>query len=139
MEYRSRYQLGDTVQLSVLTTDNAKLPTVPDKVPVAVVSSDTALALSQRLPVQDRYAQTGWFSYPLILDARFAVGVYRVVYQWLLSGVMYTKYESFEVVDGGQSDGPGLSIFFFPRPTSNYVLLQCDSGRVIRRRNPRIA
>jgi hypothetical protein len=139
VEYRGRYIQGDAVQLSVLTRDNARLPTVPDTAPVAAVCLGSEQVATFRLPIVDRFAQRGYFSLPLVLDARFVAGSYRVVYQWLLSGVMYSAAESFEVVAGGQGDGAGLAMFYLHRPASDWVLLQTDGGRMIRRRNPRTA
>lgn len=138
MSYKGRYILGDTVPLDVWCRSSAATPTEPDQAPVAIVCSDTAQVLVQRLPICDRYGITGYFHYPLRLDGRFAAGSYRVLYQYSIGGTAYGHAESFEVAAGGHADGPALALFYYRRPTSDFVVLQADSGRIIRRRNPRL-
>jgi hypothetical protein len=138
MEHLGRYQQGDIVALSVLCTDANGAPTLPDKAPVAVLCSDTVQVLTIRLPIVDRYTITGFFQHTMQLGTAFVVGRYRVVYQYTLSGVAYAKADAFEVVAGGHADGAGLAMYYYRRPTSDYVLLQTDGGRLIRRRNPRL-
>lgn len=123
--------------LSVWCRTAAGTPTEPDNAPVAVINSSTAHVLTVRLPILDRFVTTGFFHYPLQLDGRFATGQYSVVYQYAIGGTSLSQEESFEIVAGGHVDGHGLSLFYLTRPTSNFVLLQTDLGRLIRRRNPR--
>lgn len=138
MEHIGRFAQGDTLALSVWCLDSAGTPAEPTNAPVATICSDTAQVASIRLPICDRYATTGYFSYPLQLDSRFPAGSYRVVYQYTISSTAYGSSESFDVVAGGHADGPALACYYFARPTSDFIIMQCDSGRVIRRRNPRL-
>lgn len=138
MDYYGRYIPGDTVGLAVVCTDANGVPTLPDQAPVAVICSGSAQVATLRLPVHERHVVTAFFHHPIQLDTRFATGHYRVVYQYTLSGVAFSKVASFEVAAGGHADGPGLALFYFARPASDFVLMQADSGRIIRRRNPRI-
>lgn len=139
MRFAGRFILGDTVLLSCLCRDAENVPMKPDRAPVAVVTGDSALTLTMKLPIRDRFTLPGYFAYPLVLDSRFAVGHYTVGYQWVIAGTPYGSTGCFEVTGGGQADGPGLAMFFLHRPQSDWVLLQTDGGRMIRRRNPRIA
>lgn len=139
MPWRGRYQLGDIVPLGVRATNGSGTPTVPDQAPVATIVSDSAQVLTLALPIVDRYGITAWFSYPLHLSGIFAAGTYRVVYDWVIGGTAYGSEDTFEIAAGGDGEGAGLSMFWFGRPTSDFLLLQTDGGRIIRRRNPRIA
>lgn len=136
--FLGRYILGDTVPLHVGAVDGNGAPAEPDAAPIAFVNSDSAQVATFKLPICDRYGVTGWFHYPLVLDARFAAGHYRVAYQWAISGTRYGGVATFEAVAGGQPDGPGLALFFYRRPSANYLILQTDGGRIVRRRNPRV-
>lgn len=138
MEHLGRYAQGDTLFLSVWCRDSSGTPAEPADSPCAVVCSDTATVASFRMPICDRYAVTGYFSYPLQLDTRFPAGTYRVVYDYKISSTAYAEAASFEVGAGGHADGPALACYYFARPTSDFIIMQCDSGRVIRRRNPRL-
>ncbi len=92
-----------------------------------------------RMPIQDRFAVVGFFQYPLLLGSLFPAGQYRVIYQWTIAGNPFSEVASFEVVGtAGHPDGAGLSMIWYSRPTSDFVLFQTESGRIIRRRNPRL-
>lgn len=140
MSYRGRYQIGEYVPLTVWCIDGNGTPTLPDQAPIARVYSDAALVLDVRMPIRDRYILTGYFQYPLFLDGRFAAGGHRVVYEYQLSSTLYmADLDTFEVTAGGHADGAILSMFWFNRPTADFLLTQVDSGRLVRRRNPRLA
>lgn len=138
MAYRGRHPLGSRLLLGVRCLNGSGTPTLPDNAPVALVYSSTGLVASLRLPVVDRQDVTGWFAQPLLLDSRFAAGPHRVVYQYSLSGTAGGQSDHFEVVPGGHADGAGLAVSYYSRPASDFVLLQTDSGRLLRRRNPRV-
>ena len=133
-----RYQLGDVVPLACLTKNGSGTPALPDDSPVARIYSDNAPVATLSLPIADRYQRPGFFELPLLLDARFAVGRCSVVYQWAIGGVKGGDIDYFEVVAGGDQDGAGLALYYFERPTSSFVLLQTDAGRIVRRRNPQL-
>lgn len=138
MDYRGRYILGDTVPLTCLCVTSAGVPTEPDKAPSVAVWSGSALVLTARMPVCERFAQTGYFLYPLRLDALFGAGAYRYAATYTISGTAGGVAGSFEVVAGGHPDGAGLSMYYYARPTSSYIVLHVAAGRLIRRRNPRL-
>lgn len=133
-----RYILGDTIGLSCWCRDSSATPTEPDQAPVAVITSESAHVTTLRLPIHDRYGVTGYFHLPLVLDNRFAAGQYVVTYQYVVGGTAGGDVSTFEIVGGGHTDGPGIGLFYYRRPTSDYCLIQTDGGRIIRRRNPRL-
>lgn len=132
-----RYQLGEIVPLSVWCRSAVLTPTEPAQAPVATIMSSTAQVASIRLPIQDRYGSTAFFQYPLQLDGRFATGDYSVVVQYTIGGVPLADVLTFTVVGGGNFDGAALSMFYYRRPGANFLLTAHDSGRLIRKRNPR--
>lgn len=133
-----RYQLGAIVPLSVWCVDGNRTPTLPVRSPVALVYSETGLVLTQRLPIMDRFQNTAYFLYRQNVDSRFAEGKYTVVYNYKIGSTDYGETDDFEVVGGGHPDGLALSMYYFALPTMDYVLTHNDSGRIIRRRNPRL-
>lgn len=136
--YRGRYQLGEILALCCLTVDGSKTPGAPTQAPVAIVMADSAQLFTMRLPVHDRFGQTGYFQHPLLIDGRFSAGDYRVIYQWVIGSTAYSSQDDFTVVAGGNTDGPVLGLFYFRRPGADYLLQHVDSGRLIRKRNPRV-
>lgn len=138
MNYQGRHMLGKRLSLAVRCRDSSGVPALPDQAPVALVYSGSALVLSLRLPIRDRQDLTGWFAGSLLLDSRFATGRYRIVYQYAVSGTAGGDTDCFEIVQGGQADGAGLALIYYSRPASDFCLLQADSGRLLRRRNPRL-
>jgi hypothetical protein len=136
--FKGRYVLGDRVPLSAWTRDSALTPTLPGDVPLAEVWSSTVKVLEQKLPVSDRYGITARFGFRLHLDGRFAVGRYHVVYRFTVGGSHFKECDEFDIVAGGHADGTGISMTFVRHPTSDFVLMQVDAGRVLRLRNPRI-
>ncbi len=138
MSYLGRQMLGGRILLGVRCQGPTGVPLVPDQAPVALVYSSSGLVASLRLPIRDRQDLDGWFQTSLLLDSRFSTGLYRVVYQYTISGVAGGDTDTFEVVPGGQADGAGLALVYYSRPASDFCLLQSDSGRLIRKRNPRL-
>ena len=137
--YRGRYQLGSIVPLSVWCRTSADTPTAPSNCPSMQVFNDSGTRVASLLiPIHDRYAVTGFFLYPLSLDHRFATGRYRVVYHYTVSGATKMEEDEFEVVAGGSVDGQAMNMYYLSLPQSNYVLLQTDTGRVLKLRNPKL-
>lgn len=137
--YHGRFIQGERVPLSVWTRNASRTPVLPDAAPIALISRSGSPIQSLRLPIRDRYQVVGFFQIPLLLGTLYPAGQYRVVYQWLIGGNPYSELASFEVVGtAGHPDGAGLSMLWYARPTSDFVLVQCESGRIIRRRNPRL-
>ena len=90
------------------------------------------------MPVADRFILTGLFHFPLLLDGRFSEGRHEIVYTYTVSSLARVRRETFEVAPGGHPDGPGLAMHYYARPTSDFLLVHTDSGKVSRRRNPRV-
>lgn len=137
MTYRGRYQLGRFLPLAIRCRDADGIPVEPDTAPVALVAGPSGAIDSLRLGIRDRFQLTGYFQTNLRLDSRFTVGNYQVLYTWSIGGTAYSEQDDFEVLPGGHADGAALSLFYVPRPQADYLLLGMDSGKILRRRNPR--
>lgn len=142
--YRGRYLLGEYVPLLLYCRNGSGTPSVPDNAPLMRVYSSSGLVLdgtvplSRKMAIEDRYVLDGVFKDKLHLGSLFSTGPYRVVYTYAVSGTAYGDEDRFEVKAGGHSDGAGISMFHYPNPRNDSVLVQCESGRLIRRRNPRL-
>ncbi len=138
MAYRGRYLLGDRLPLSVLCLNGSGVPSVPDRSPFVLLFSGSTLIVSYRIPVNDKQRQTGLFQFVQQLDSRFSVGRLRAVYQYQISGTSYGSEDAAEIVAGGDANGAGVGLYYFRAPQADHALVQVDSGRVLRRRNPRL-
>lgn len=136
--YLGRYQRGQTVGLTLRTTDHQELPAWPDAAPYCRVYGPDGLAAAFRLPVVDRFVLTGAFHLPLLLDGRFAEGRHVAEFLYVVSSLQRSRRSVFEVCRGGHPDGPGLACHYYARPTSDFLLMHTDGGKVSRRRNPRV-
>lgn len=138
--YRGRTTLGRIVQLGLWCRNASGTPTLPDTAPSArVYKEDGTLVETFKMPINDRYFVTGFFSFGLFLGTGlYAVGRYRVRYQYLLAGVARTDEDSFDVLDGGNGHGLGISSFYYRRPINNFLLIQSEGGRLLRRRSPHV-
>lgn len=137
MSYLGGYQLGDSIPLR-LTCRASEAPAMPDNPPQAKVFSGTTVVASHLMPIEDRYAVTAQFAYPLFLDGTFSAGQYTVVYYYAISGTPHIETDSFDVLPGGSVNGSVVSSYFFERPQANYVVKAQEDGNVTWGRNPTI-
>ena len=138
MAFRGRYFLGDRLPLSLLCVNGSGVPSVPDRSPYVLLFSGSSLIVSYRIPVHDKQGQTGLFQFVQQLDSRFAVGRLRAVFQYKISGTNYGSTDTAEIVAGGDANGAGVGLYYFRAPQADHALVQVDSGRILRRRNPRL-
>jgi hypothetical protein len=133
-----RVQLGDFLNLRVWARDSSMTPTLPARAPVADIFTDSgSKVLSVKLPIEDRYGVTAFFQHRLFLDDKFSPGRHRVIYSYIVSTNKLDE-DAFEVVAGGNGLGAGISMHHLFHPTSEFLLLQTNSGRLLRLRNPRV-
>lgn len=140
--FRGRFQLGTEIPLSVLTVNGSNVPSAPTVCPRIEVWSTTAKVVSDKLiPVMDRYGtevDATLFAYNLFLGGGFAAGLYTVYYRYLLGTYEALVEDTFEIVAGGDKDGAVISMYYFDRPQAKYVVMQLDSGKLVKGRNPRV-
>jgi hypothetical protein len=138
--YIGSYQLGDMVALTTQVVNNNGTPVLPDRAPVAIVTSAAGSQItSKRMPVLDSLNSTALFQYRLSLDARFSVGLHSVQYVSAVGGTFVLESDTFEIMAGGNKAGRGLAMTFFRPPTNEYIVLQTDAGFMKRYKNPSIS
>lgn len=129
MPYRGRYQLGQNVPLRLLCTNGAGTPSVPTNAPRFAVWANGTKVSSGRLPVLDRYGQTGLFGDSLFLGSSWATGTYQVVYSYAVGTQAMIEVDTFEIVAGGDVRGAVLALYFYVRPHANFVMQQRETAR----------
>lgn len=140
--YLGRYQQGEELPLAVRTTDAAGAPADPQAEPVATIYRDGAALTRVKqvaLAAHDRGAVAGAFRLPLFLGAEFSTaGRYLAVIRWATAGgAARCRTDCFHVLPGGDADGAVVALTFVARPDANHLVMQTDSGRLVRGRNPR--
>lgn len=140
--YFGRVQQGTELVLALQCTNVDGEPEDPASPPYVQVALDAATPTwitSRRMPSHLRRVEDGVFRLPLFLDTLYSTtGRYLVIFKWLDSdGVAHTKAGSFHLMPGGDGDGAVIAISAIGRPDAAYLLTQCDSGRLVRKRNPR--
>lgn len=138
MSYRGRYRLGDHVPLFMLTHDANGTPTAPSDPPLAVVWKGNTKLTTFRMPITERYVQTGTFAHFIRLGEDYAVGPYSVIYHYTAGSYVGLDQDDFEIVEGGDPDGAVIALHFLQRPQAGYLVAQFDSGRLWAGRNPRV-
>lgn len=134
-----RYEIGTKVPLTLWCRDNVGTPTMPDANPLATVWSETDKIADFKMPVHDPYRMDGLFKHGLYLGlGAYEPGRYRVLYHYIIGGNFYMGVDEFDVVAGGSDDGTGISMFFYRQPKSDFVLIQSEGGRLLRKRNPQL-
>lgn len=140
--YYGRWQRGEFLPLSVVTTDPAGAAEDPAAEPVATIYRDGAsltLVKQATLAAHDRGAAAGSFRLPLFLGAEFSTpGRYLVTVRWTTAGgVPRCSTGTFYLLPGGSADGAVVGLAFVARPDANHMVMQTDSGSIRRGRNPR--
>lgn len=134
-----RYTLGESVSLAIQTTNSSETPTLPTDAPVAAVyNSSGTVVQSISLPVREQSVATALFLYDLRLNNLYSAGRYDILVSYTVSSVKKCRQLEFEVLGGGDANGSGISMEFFSVLPRNYLLIQADGGRVLRKTNPRV-
>lgn len=141
-DYLGRWQQGEIFPLAVTTTTPAGAAADPQAEPVATVYRDGATLTRVKqvtLAAHDRGAAAGEFRLSLLLGAEFSTaGRYLVVIRWVTAGgVARVRTGTFYLLPGGSADGSVIGLVFVTRPDASHLVMQTDSGRMLRGRNPR--
>ena len=140
--YLGRFQQGTEIAIVLQCTDASNEADDPLRPPVAQIYQDGAdpvLIATVTVPADLRGVERGVFRVPLFLNDNYsAPGRYLVVLKWSdLDGVARGAAGAFHLLPGGGPDGTAIAMHFSSRPDATYLLMQCDSGRLIRKANPR--
>ena len=140
--YFGRFQQGTEIAIVLQCTNIAGTPDDPDDLPSVQIYRDAAtpvLVTSKQMPAEARRVEDGIFRLSLFLDTLYSTeGRYLVLMKWLDSvGVAHVRTGSFHLLPGGSPDGAVISMYSLIRQDATYLLMQHDSGRITRKRNPR--
>ena len=137
--YIGRYQIGQVVPISVVTTDASDNPSDPDDVPIARIYRGSTFVASVRMSVRDRFSQRAYFDHQLkLMGGAYQAGYHTVIYTYTVSGSTITKQSCFQVVPGGDEGGTVISMTTYKRPEAQSVVAQLTSGRLVFGRGPTI-
>lgn len=131
VQYLGRFRRGDKVPLS------CSLASVPDSAPVTVILDEDSATLAAFLLPRSGVTRTE-FGLAYRLGESAALGRFQVSHQASVAGVTTTRYQSFDVVAGGDSGGEVIALYSFERPDAVRVVAQLGGGRMVRGDNPRV-
>jgi hypothetical protein len=135
--FLGRVTQGQFLPIPVTTRDGGT-PYAPTAAPLVTIynSTGTKIALYGMPPV-DKGAITGLFVAIIRMNSLYPVGKYRLAVNFTANSVPKLVVGHFEVVDGGHADGAVNSMYFYPRPHSNFLVEKLDSNQRLLLTNPR--
>lgn len=155
MRYLGRFQLGQFVHLSLITSNTAEeypdAPTAPDAAPTfSIYNSDGSKVITnKRMPLQHP-SETALFAVDQMLACLSALGPaygtvefeegrsYFVRYEWLISTAAFARIDYFDVIPGGDCRGAYTALEFYERPQADYMVGALENGTVEKRRGPSV-
>lgn len=142
MAYLGRVQQGTELIIVLQCTDDYNTPENPSHLPWVQIYLDAPtpeLIASKQIPAEARRVEDGIFRLSLFLDTLYTTeGRYLVLMKWLdLNGVAHVRTGCFHLLPGGNPDGTVISMHSLIRQDATYLIMQHDSGRIVRKRNPR--
>ena len=136
-----RFQLGQWVPLTFLSTNNvdtASWPTATPTIKTYDASDVTTVVETIRPPAHDMLRVTGLFRYMLQLGSSYAASkVYIVAATYAISGTTYGTMMQFTTMPGGDADGAVIGATFVRRPEAGVVAYVKDGGKFLAANNPR--
>lgn len=139
-----QYSVGDSIPLSICSTNASGAPTLPDAAPVAEIydASGSQVGSDIPLPIRDRYGADAagttncYFGRTFRLHSSFAVGRYMILYKWTISAVTYQATSHFDVAYAGDADGCVIGMGAYATPLGFAVGYDTESGKTLRGLNP---
>lgn len=129
---------GDELVITFSTRDHDNAASDPDNPPVAsFYQGGSRVAVVPSVIVQGE--RTDVYMIRAFIGNSFSVGKLIVVIRWGAGGDDCRLHVSAEVLPGGDSEGPIISMYAFNRPDGRYVVAQCAGGRLFRGKNPRLS
>lgn len=131
-----RFQLGQSVPLSLSVVNSGGSPVWPDAAPTATITDSGSHVIAEF-----KMAMTGAsyvFSADEFLGLDYTLGTYSLSYQWFVGGSSVSASDSFDVAPGGDAGGRVISMYAYSRPEASYVVGQLSSGNIVQGRNPRL-
>jgi hypothetical protein len=142
--WQRQYSVGDSIPLSVLSTNASGTPTLPDSAPVAEIydASGSQVGSDISLPIRDRYGADSagttncYFGRTFRLNSSYAAGRYMILYKWIISSVTYKATDHFDIAYAGDADGCVIGMGAYATPLGFAVAYDTESGKTLRGLNP---
>lgn len=139
--YIGRVQIGCEIPILLQCVDVMETPDDPVYLPWAQIwrdGSPPTLIESVEMAADARGVEDGVFRASVFLGDSYASGRHLIVFKWNDSdGINHLISAAFHILPGGDADGTIIGMYYSNRPDAAYVIMQCDSGRLIRKANPR--
>lgn len=135
-----RVQLGDELPIRFQVLDGTGAPAEPESAAPTVSVYDAASTLIKvyRVPPLQRTDAPGWFGMSVRLDGNYAAGAYSWLAQWAIDMVAGVASGHFDIVPGGDPQGPIVSQDFLQKRGSTTLLQEAGDGTIVFGRNPRL-
>jgi hypothetical protein len=134
--YFGRHQLGEEVRLQLFCRNGTPAAIMPTSAPTLDVWLGSTRIFSGLLMFPtDRVNVLGLFLLPIKL-LNLASGIYNCVFRWQSSTFNGVSLGSFEIVDGGGSNGNCVSMIYYNPPSGQFLVRQTDAGLLKQGRNP---
>lgn len=140
MSFWGRYQQGSEIPFTIRTRRATGLPEWVDPAPVLEVWSPTMVkVVSRTMAAYQPGIIVGVYRLPVFLGSLFAgTGKYSVVIRWTdTTSTPVQDAGSFDLLANGNVNGTIIAMTEVDRPDARYLLTFLDSGRILRRKNPR--
>lgn len=142
MSWLGRHFMGTPIHLALQCRDGDGLAAWPTVAPTATVydSSWEPVVIVAGLPPRDKASATGLFSAPLLLDTNFSAGRHAVLYEWNDGTDDRAELDYFEAIGGWANAGHGAytGLYWYERPTGQFLVGVDELGGVSFRKNPRL-
>lgn len=148
--YLGQYREGDEVVVSVRayesTPPTGTFPFAESNPEVRIFRTGSTVELVEgpfQLAAYESPFFPGYFRLPIFLNALYEpTGSYTAEVRWKSTAVnnqIITRYCPFEILPGGSADGMITSLAEVVRPDKRFLMCGTTAGRILRRKNPRVA
>ena len=139
MDYLGRLRLGEFLPVRLNCLNATGVPTDPVEAPLADIFIDTTKIISFRIPIEDKWKTVGQFQHRFFLGAIYSVGHGAVHLTYKIGSTHFAEIQQFDLIAGGDEAGSAIALHHFVPAHADFLLEQTDSGRLLRRRNPRVS
>jgi len=133
-----RKQLGEEIDISVVTTDSSGTPSTPTSAPTLRIYNSSFTKVETILMPPSDYPQViGKFAHTVLLGWSYAVGRYSWRASYTAGGSSGVQSGYFEIVEGGNADGSIIAIAAMQNPDGTVLVQHTDNDTFLLSRNPR--
>lgn len=131
-----RYQLGDTVPITIQTVAANDVPTDPTSVPTirTYTSAGTLIDTDLKVP-RLGVGTTGLFRKNLFLGSTYAAGKYCVRASYTVTNLKCPLF-FFEVLPGGNAKGAYRALAYYDKMIGDLIVGETDTGELEIKQRP---